>query len=144
MSSDLALRDRLDIIELTSRYAFFVDTFQLEPLMQLWVGDEPTFDESRLNLGNSRGLDQIRSYFRDVVFGRLAKLVHVTTNHVLELGDEGSARGVCTVLFEGETKAGDMVRAAAYYDDVYEKIDTTWKFKSRTVHPLTTPQLKPR
>ena len=68
-----AMLDRREIVELTSRYAFLVDTFQLLPLMQLWV------DET--------------------------------------------------------------MHAAAYYDDVYERVDDTWKFKSRTVYPLTTPQL---
>ena len=54
---------------------------------------------------------------------------------------ETSARGVCTVLVEGEMRTGETMHAAAYYDDVYERVDDTWKFKSRTVYPLTTPQL---
>jgi len=57
--------DRREIVELTSRYAFLVDTFQLLPLMQLWVDDEPTFDESRVDLGNNTGLDNIRRYFEE-------------------------------------------------------------------------------
>ena len=93
-----AMLDRGEIVELTSRYAFLVDTFQLRPLMELWVADDPIFDESRVD-------------------------------------------GVCIVLVEGEMRTGETMHAAAYYDDVYEKVDNTWKFKSRTVYPLTTPQL---
>ena len=136
-----AMLDRREIVELTSRYAFLVDTFQLLPLMQLWVDDEPTFDESRVDLGNNTGLDNIRRYFEEFVFGRMAKLAHITTNHIVEDITETSARGVCTVLVEGEMRTGETMHAAAYYDDVYERVDNTWKFKSRTVYPLTTPQL---
>lgn len=133
--------DRLEIMDLVSRYAFFVDTFQLEPLMQLWVPDEPSFDESRVDLGNSTGLDGIRGYFRDFVFVQMAKLAHITTNHIVEELAEGSARGWCTVLVEGEMTNGDTMHATAYYEDTYHRVDDTWKFKRREVHPLTTPQL---
>lgn len=138
---DIALQDRLQIIELTARYAFYVDTFQLEPLMQLWVDDEPTFDESRVDLGNNTGLDNIRSYFEDFVFGHMAKMAHITTNNIVETVTDTTARGVCSVLVEGEMKTGETMRAAAYYDDVYQRVDDAWKFKSRVVYPLTTPNL---
>ena len=138
---DIVLLDRLEIIELTARYAFFVDTFQLEPLMQLWVDDEPTFDESRVDLGNNTGLDNIRSYFEDFVFGQMAKMAHITTNHIVENVTDTTARGHCSVLVEGEMKTGERMHAAAYYDDVYHRVDHAWKFKSRVVHPLTTPNL---
>lgn len=138
---DFAVADRLDIIELASRYAFFVDTFQLEPLMQLWVDDEPTFDESRVALGNNTGLDNIRSYFADFVFVQMAKMAHITTNHIVERITDTTARGSCSVLVEGEMKTGETMRAAAYYDDVYHRVGDAWKFKSRVVHPLTTPNL---
>ena len=138
---DIALLDRLEIIELTARYAFFVDTFQLEPLMQLWVDDEPTFDESRVELGNNTGLDNIRSYFEDFVFGQMAKMAHITTNHIVENVTDTTARGHCSVLVEGEMKTGERMHAAAYYDDVYHRVEHAWKFKSRVVYPLTTPNL---
>jgi len=133
--------DRLEIIELTARYAFYVDTFQLEPLMQLWVDDEPTFDESRADLGNNTGLDNIRRYFEDFVFGQMAKMAHITTNHIVETVTDTTARGTCSVLVEGEMKTGETMHAAAYYDDVYHRVDDAWKFKSRVVYPLTTPNL---
>jgi hypothetical protein len=138
---DLAPADRLEIIELTARYAFYVDTFQLEPLMQLWVDDEPTFDESRVDLGNNTGLDNIRRYFEDFVFGHMAKLAHITTNNIVESVTDTTAQGLCSVLVEGEMKTGERMHAAAYYDDVYHRVDGAWKFKSRVVHPLTTPNL---
>jgi hypothetical protein len=138
---DMALADRLDIIELAARYAFFVDTFQLEPLIELWVEDEPTFDESRVDLGQNTGLDNIRKYFEDFVFGHMAKMAHITTNHIVEMLTDTTARGVCTVLVEGEMRTGETMHAAAYYDDAYQRVADGWKFKSRVVYPLTTPNL---
>ena len=138
---DIAPPDRLAIIELTARYAFYVDTFQLEPLMQLWVDDAPTFDESRADLGNNTGLDNIRRYFEDFVFVHMAKMAHITTNHIVERVTDTTARGSCSVLVEGEMTTGERMHAAAYYDDVYHRVDDAWKFKSRVVYPLTTPNL---
>jgi hypothetical protein len=135
------VRHRVDIIQLTSQYAFLLDTFQLDPLMGLWVQDEPTFDESRVNLGNNTGHANIRRYFEEFVFTRMAKLAHITTNHVVTEVTDVSARGVCTVLVEGEMKDGGSMRAAAYYDDVYSRAAGFWQFKTRTVYPLTTPVL---
>jgi hypothetical protein len=44
------IEDRLAIRDLTSRYAYYVDTFQSDKLMELWAEDA-VFDESRVGTG---------------------------------------------------------------------------------------------
>jgi hypothetical protein len=44
-------------------------------------------------------------------------------------------------LVEGDLKAGGTLRATAYYQDSYEKVDGAWKFRKRVTIPFTKPQL---
>jgi hypothetical protein len=133
--------ERLAIQELTARYAFYVDTFQIQPLMELWVQDGPVFDETQIGTGVHTGADAIRAFFVNGVFAQLDAVVHFTMNHILHELDDTKANGVCSVLVEGDLKAGGTLRATAYYKDAYEKVDGAWKFRSRTTIPYTKPQL---
>lgn len=134
------LRDRLAIMELTARYAYYVDTFQIEPLMDLWT-DDAVFDETKVGTGCHRGPDGIRKFFQEGVAGYMDGIVHVTTNHIIDDIDEHGARGVCTVLVEGDVKGGGKLHATAYYEDVYVRSATGWRFRSRVVNPFTAPQV---
>jgi SnoaL-like domain len=139
--SGAEIGDRLAIQELTARYAFYVDTFQIEPLMELWVHDGPVFDETQIGTGLHTGAAAIRAFFVDGVFAQLDGVVHFTMNHILHELDDTKASGVCSVLVEGDLKAGGTLRATAYYKDAYAKVDGAWKFRSRTTIPYTQPQL---
>ncbi len=133
--------ERLAIQELTARYAFYVDTMQIEPLMELWVHDGPVFDETQIGTGLHTGADAIRAFFLNGVFAQLDAVVHFTMNHILHELDDTKASGTCSVLVEGDLKAGGTLRATAYYQDTYEKVDGAWKFRSRVTIPFTKPQL---
>lgn len=132
---------RLDLIELTSRYAFAVDTFNLGAVMDVWVKDDPVFDERPLGLGRAQGTAAVRRYFSEDVFGKVDAIVHITTNHVFSAITDSSARGACTALVVGDAKGGGSFQATVYYEDVFEVVDGGWRFRSRTVNPLAKPRL---
>lgn len=136
-----ALTDRQEILDLVARWAYHVDTFQADPLMELWVTDDPVFDESGIGLGNNTGLANIKRYFEQDLFARMDTMAHIFSSHLLEELTDTTARAVSTVMVEGDVKGGGTVHAIVHYRDVCERTTTGWKFRSRTVTPLTKPQI---
>ena len=135
------IADRLDIIELTAKYSYYVDSFDLGNLMTLWVDDDPVFDEEPVGLQRSQGLDIVRDYYRHQVFAKMDSMAHVTANHFITELTDTHARGICTVLVEGDVKGAGLVHVMATYIDEYERVGDSWKFRSRQVRPLAKPQL---
>jgi hypothetical protein len=136
-----SLVDRLDIIELTAKYAHWLDTRQIDLLMELWSDENPIFNEEAFGLGKSIGKQEIRRYIETDIFGQMENLCHLTTNHVIDEISESSASGTCTVLVHGDVRAGGSSEATAYYKDHYVRENGVWKFSSRTVIPLTKPKV---
>lgn len=136
-----AVDNRQAILDLVAKWALCVDTFQIEPLMTLWVEDAPTFDESAIGLASSTGRDEIRRYFVEDLFARMDSMAHIVSGHLLEEFTDSTARAVSTVMVEGDVKGGGTVHAIVQYKDVCEREETGWKFRSRTVVPLTKPQI---
>lgn len=130
--------DRLDITQLVSSYAFYLDTRQIDPLMQLFVEDA-VFDETRIGLALSEGAATIREMFIQSVFAVLDNMAHLVSSPVLLSRNGDEVRGACTVLFQGDVKTGGVIQATAYYDDVYVKTTGGWKLKARTVFPFCRP-----
>jgi hypothetical protein len=138
--STLALvANRLEIIELTARYAYRIDTRQLDLLMELWSDEGPIFDESDFGLGKFIGKGEIRHHYADDIYGQMENLCHLTTNHVINELSESRASGNCHVFAQGDVRAGGSSRATAYYTDQYVHENGVWKFSSRKVTPLTKP-----
>lgn len=135
-----SLVDRLDIIELTAKYAYRLDTRQIDLLMELWSDESPVFDEEDFGLGKATGKDEIRHHFEVDIYGQMENLCHLTTNHVINEISGTRASGTCTVFAQGDVRAGGTSRATAYYQDQYVRENGTWKFASRKVIPLTRPE----
>jgi len=127
------IADRMEIRDLPSRYAYYVDTFRTDEIMELWAEDA-VFDESRVGTGLHVGAAAIRQFFEG-----LAKTVthqaHVNANHLIETLEGDRASGIVFAIVEAMTIAGPM-RATVYYADEYVKIDGRWRFASRVIHPL--------
>ena len=136
----LALSNRLEIIELTYRYAFLLDTHQLDLLMELWSDESPVFDQESFMLGKSIGKDEILKKLETAIYGQMEILCHLTSNNVINDLTESKASGTCTVLAEGDVRAGGSSWATAYYQDEYVHENGRWKFASRKVTPLTNPK----
>ncbi|MEU8709985.1 nuclear transport factor 2 family protein [Streptomyces sp. NPDC048565] len=133
--------DRLDIIELTAKYAHRLDTRQFDSLMELWSDDSPVFDEESFGLGKFTGKDEIRHHFEADIYGQMENLCHMTVNHVIDEILESRASGNCHVFAQGDVRAGGISRATAYYKDEYVRENGVWKFSSRKVIPLTRPEI---
>jgi hypothetical protein len=135
-----SLASRLEIIELTARYSYLLDTNQIDSLLYLWSDDDPTFDIEEFGLGKAIGKDQIRHYLEVVIYGQNENLCHLATNHVINEILESRASGTCHVLAIADVRAGGSSQATAYYTDQYVRENGVWKFSSRKVKPLTTPE----
>ncbi|BCJ50475.1 hypothetical protein Asp14428_19500 [Actinoplanes sp. NBRC 14428] len=135
-----SVADRLDIIELTARYAFLLDTNDIDTLLELWTDDDPVFDIEEFGLGKAVGKDQIRHYLEVAIYGQNENLCHLTTNHVINELGESSASGTCHVLALADVRVGGSSQASAFYRDEYVRQDGKWKFSYRKVFPLTRPE----
>lgn len=127
------IEDRLAIRDLTSRYAFYVDTFQNDKLMELWAEDA-VFDESRVGTGLHVGATVIGAFF-DELKKTVTHQAHITANQLIEELDDTHAKGIVFSIVEAVTIAGNM-RAVVYYADEYVKAGGRWRFQSRVIHPL--------
>ncbi|QFZ24268.1 nuclear transport factor 2 family protein [Saccharothrix syringae] len=135
------MANRLEIIELTAKYAHRLDTRQIDLLMELWSDESPVFDEEDFGLGKATGKDEIRRHFEVDIYGQMENLCHLTTNHVINEISGSTASGTCTVFAQGDVRAGGTSRATAYYRDQYVHENGVWKFSSRKVIPLTRPKV---
>jgi hypothetical protein len=136
-----SIANRLEIIELTAKYAYRIDTHQLDLLMELWSDESPVFDEEDFGLGKVTGKDEIRHHYETEIYGQMENLCHLTTNHVINEIFESRASGTCHVFAQGDVRAGGASRATAYYKDQYVHENGMWKFSSRKVIPLTKPEV---
>jgi 3-phenylpropionate/cinnamic acid dioxygenase small subunit len=127
------LADRLEIIELTAKYAHLVDTKQLDKLITLFTEDA-VFDETNLSadLGRPKGPDAIRVYL-DSQLQPLAGCFHLISNHIIDEITETEARGTCSVYCDALFKNGQSIHVDAWYDDTYARTVDSWKFASRVV-----------
>jgi len=135
------IADKLAIQELCARYAWYVDRFIIDPLMELFVDDDPVFDETPAGLGRSEGQDVIRAYYAEGLFKQLKHMVHITTNQFLEELSGDTARGKVSAHVFAETQDGGKIEVLCWYDDVYRRGPNGWQFVSRVVTPYAAPQL---
>jgi ketosteroid isomerase-like protein len=123
------LCSRLAIQDLTNRYALYVDTKQLDRLIDLFWPDA-IFDESVLGAGPFRGQTAIREYFQTAL-PSVSELMHITSNLVIDFDAGSEAKGVSTRFFEGRDPTGNIQRLKGYFHDVYRQNSGQWRFRSR-------------
>ena len=126
--------ERLAIQDLTARYSFYTDTFQMEPWLALW-SEDGIFDETATNTGYHEGLPALRAFFQ-VIMDVMDCQVHFGGTHIIDIPSPSLATGILYAIVEGITKQGGAVRAVLYYEDTYCKVDDRWLFKKRRVVPL--------
>jgi ketosteroid isomerase-like protein len=122
------------IEQLTHRYARYVDTEQLDMLVELWVEGgifDPSGDQSS---PRCVGKTEIRAFFEQV-FESLQAGSHHISNHMVDI-DGDRATGICYWIAKGLAANGQLVGGAGYYDDKYARVDDEWRFSSRTVMPF--------
>lgn len=135
------LEDLEAIRRLTYQYAFYNDTFQIDALVALFVEDG-VFDLSGAGLRRYEGHDGIRHFFQREQQA-MSHLMHVTTNHLVEL-DGDQATGTVYFLGIGVSRDGRESQARGYYDDRYVRTVDGWRFRSRaTITLLPFEPIKP-
>jgi ketosteroid isomerase-like protein len=125
---------RVAIQDLTNRYSLYVDTKQLDALLDLFCADA-IFDESVLGAGPFHGLTEIRTYFENAL-PLVSQLMHVTSNLVLDIESADKVQGTSTLLFEGIDSNGAPQRLKGFFHDHFRPVAGRWKFKSRTLRLL--------
>jgi ketosteroid isomerase-like protein len=128
------LWSRLAIQDLTNRYALYVDTKQVDRLIDLFWADA-IFDESALGAGPFRGQAAIREYFQ-VALPSVSELMHITSNLVIDFDAGSEAKGISTLFFEGRNPMGNLQRLKGYFHDIYRQNSGQWRFQSRTLRLL--------
>ena len=128
------LCSRLAIQDLTNRYALYVDTKQLDRLIDLFWA-EAIFDESALGAGPFSGQTAIREYFK-AALPSVSELMHITSNLVIDFDAGSEAKGVSTLFFEGRDPTGTTQRLKGYFHETYLQKSGQWRFQSRTLRLL--------
>jgi len=119
---------RLDIGQLAVRYAFAVDSRDLDALVALYVDDVTRPDVVGV------GREPLRRHFEKVLRG-FYRTMHQILGHQIDLVAPDRATG--KVYCRAEHERGDewMVLGLCYEDD-YERRDGTWYFARRALRPL--------
>ena len=130
------IEDRLEIQDLSARYAFHCDTRRYTEIAPLFTEDG-VFDESIIGLPVCRSRDAIRELFagsnESVGF-----VIHINSNHQITAFSGGVASGTAHLHAEGVFNELAF-RIFGYYADDYAKIDGQWLFKSRRLLAITPP-----
>ena len=125
-----ALVARSEILELTAKYALYVDSGKIEPLLDLFTEDA-VFDESGVGLARVEGTAALETYFGQL-FTIIEGALHLTTNHVIHELSGNHARGSCAAIVMGLVGT-TRSQVACRYDDDYVCRGGNWKFSSRVV-----------
>ena len=118
-----AIEDREAIRELTARYCQCAVGGDAEDVVGLFTEDGVLDFGEIVEQGRERLLALYRESFRAV---RPIPSVH---NHVVEL-DGDRATGYCSLELR-MVENGEAVTAAGHYEDVFERVEGSWKFARR-------------
>jgi len=136
------LYDRMQIEQLVTRYAHAVREQNVELVLSLFVDEHAAvdFDRSAIADGGVRmGAAQLREVYTRG-FEQLQPWPQLF-NHLIEFQDATHATGVVCLELRTGTR-GYQVAWIGTYRDVYEKVGSTWKFKSRAATVKHTPMLE--
>ena len=135
----LTARDRIEINQLTARYAFALDTRAADGIdfADLFAPDGE-FSGIR---GSARGRDQLAALARSGIMTAEKPVVgvsHFAMNHVIQPaagGASGKEYVVMVNIAEGGKPGGDFSEIGGHYEDEYVKTGAGWRFKRRTFIP---------
>lgn len=117
---------RDEIRQLAFRYAFAIDSRDIDLLVSLFVPDVRVGREQR-------GRDALRESFEESL-GAIGVSILFVGNHIIDF--EGPDRAVGIVYCRGQIQDGERwIEQAIQYRDVYERRDARWLFVRR-VHLL--------
>lgn len=122
------LWDREQIRELTYAYGRCIERQDAEGMAQLFTADGEV-DFTSLGRGVHKGQAAIRAFYASTWPLRVKPFF---TNHVITFHGPGRASGTCCFENRGVQGEESMIGAGRLHDE-YEKVEGTWKFRSRRV-----------
>ncbi|BCG04927.1 hypothetical protein PPGU19_094950 (plasmid) [Paraburkholderia sp. PGU19] len=132
------VEDRLAIQELSHRYAYFVDCFDIDNWVSVFT-PAAILDETELGTGLLEGHEAIRRYGREIV-DTTQHVVHLMSNHIIWSLEGDAARGTVFSLVDAISKSGERTRYQIKYEDEYLKVSGSWKIARRKVRPTLPPE----
>ncbi len=129
------LEDREQIKELTATYCFLVDDGRYDELVDRHFGEDAVCD-FRSRGGDqgplvSKGREEVRAFFKDVVATTLRDMSHTVHNHRIAV-DGDRASGECYFeLTARDASSGAAIVGAGRYIDRYSRVGDQWVFEER-------------
>lgn len=122
------------IRRLTSDYAWTIDNFQLDDLVELF-SDDGVFDMRAFGApAAAEGKPAVREGFSALI-DSLAGCVHMMMNHRIDVtGDTAQGTAYCHAFMT--TAAGDKAENHVLYEDSYVRGIGGWKFQKRVLKQL--------
>lgn len=122
------------IRRLASDYAWAIDNFQVEELVDLFT-DDSVFDMRAFGApAAAEGKEAVRDGFSALIDG-LSACAHLMMNHRIDV-EEDTARGTAYCHAFMTTATGDKAENLVLYEDVYARKGNNWKFQSRVIKHL--------
>src|SRR5690625_845452 len=122
------------IHRLTSDYAWAIDNFHLDDLVDLF-SDDAVFDMRAFGAPEAaEGKSAIRAGFAAMI-DSLSGCVHMMMNHRTQVeGDTAHGTAYCHAFMT--TAEGEKAENLVLYEDTYVRESTGWKFQSRVIKHL--------
>ena len=117
--------DKLEIIEVTARYALAMDEHNTEAWLKTWCAD----GKWEGALGTYVGTPNLPNLLRDLGERNDGRR-HIITNHVIDFGSPTEASQTCYMQIVAY-KGGCRLVGTAVYRDQLRKIDGRWLFVHR-------------
>ena len=134
-----SLLDREAIRDLPLRYCDCVWRDDLAGIVNLFSPDGTFTVVNAKGEKKVSGHKELHAMYRDAAYIMPRPYIH---NHVVELTEEGRARGRCYLdLRSAREKMG--WHGAGFYEDDYVKSNGEWKFQSRRFHALHLEEMPP-
>ena len=125
----ISVEERMAILDLCSRYNYYVDTDAAEQWADTFTSDG-VFDGPA---GHAQGREALIAFCHDLA-QQFPGALHMTDNHLFEETDQGVLHR-CFLSFQVPNEGGTDVLLLGYEDDVV-KVDGEWLFAERRVGPL--------
>ncbi len=126
--------DKVEIQELTARYANAMDDTDLDAWMATWHGNGLW----KGGLGEFQGTDKLKELFA-ALGDSIKNRRHVMTNFVIK-GEDNRAEQRCYMLVFDRVNEARLIASGVYTDRLI-KVDGKWKFLERLV--ALDPSLRP-
>ena len=132
----MSYEDKFDILDLVSKYCFFIDAKEIDELTALFTETGSWTSK----FGHAEGRANIDTLLRKLVPAPAPSDLqrHVTVNTVIEVSG-GSANGFSYFFVARSSPSGPRVSTVGSYTDSFVKTASGWRFQTRRLsHDIVT------